>query len=364
MGSSIASLNELTVIAVDDYLLVHDTSDLLDQDKRISQTNLMASYSARSGTPTAGRVASWITPTTIGDSGVAVSQLAQKTGTPVANNLASWNDANTVKDGGIAVANIPQKSGTLVAGNNAHWSNTTGTLIDSGFAASAIARKSGAITPGNNAHWLDANTLVDSGFVAADIVRKVAGTPTPGNVTLWSAAANTIQDSSMAFGDVARLSVAQTFSALKTFGAGANFGQANNLTYFDQGAWPVAPQIQATGTNPTVTYTIQDHYFMRLGNVVFFSFYLAINAISGGSGNIQIGPLPFTCSALNQPRAFASIDGVAIPGTAPFAVVMSAINSTNTMRVIATQNNATFSNIAISLFGAGDSITGSGFFLV
>lgn len=419
MGSSIATLNELTVIAIDDYLLVHDTSDLLDQDKRISQTNLMASYSVRSGTPTAGRVASWITPTSIGDSGIAVTQLAQKTGAPVANNLASWNDANTLKDGGVAVANLPQKSGTLVAGNNAHWSNTTGTLVDSGFPAADIIRKSGTqtltiLSPGilqvGDAAGVDTISAASAtGGISVNrfaannssppVIFRKSRSPTIGghaivangdllgqllfvgsNGASYEAAAQILVrvDGAPGVGDMpgriefqtsvdgsAAPTTVLTLGAnnLATFAGGINLGQGT-LNYFDFGAWPILPFISGSVSNPTCTYSIQDSFFMRIGATVFFSFLVVINTISGGSGNVQVAQLPFVASAAQQPRCNVVVDGIAIPGTAPFMVSLSAISSTTTFRLIAMQNNATFANIPVANFGPGDSIAGSGFYFI
>jgi hypothetical protein len=77
MPSTIRDLTELTAVAADDYFLVSDTSDVTNRDKRISRTNLLASAVFVSGTPTAGRVASWLNATTVQDGGFAVSDIAR-----------------------------------------------------------------------------------------------------------------------------------------------------------------------------------------------------------------------------------------------------------------------------------------------
>lgn len=236
MPSTIRDLTELTAVATDDYLLISDTSDLTNRDKRIAVSNLQ-------------------------------SGVAKKIGTPVAGRVAAWFDANTVSDALI---------------------NTS---------------------------------------------------------------------------DIARLGTVQTLTALKTFSAGLNLGQATNLTYFDAGAWPSLPILSSSGVAPTVIYTNQDSFFMRLNTVCFFSFSIGISTISGGSANMRI-PMPFTASALNQPRCFVSIDGVAMPGTAPFLLAFNVISGSNLGAAIVIQNNATFANMPISLFGAGDSIQASGFYYV
>lgn len=263
MPSYITNLNELTAPAANDYVLVSDTSDSLDKDKKM----LLAKMALKNGTPTAGRV-------------------------------VSWTDANQVQEASYLAADVVRETGTQVAGNLARWS-----------------------------------------------------------------AANILDDSTIPVSDLSRLSVAQTFSALKTFNAGLTTGQGTNLTYFDAGVWPVAPTLGGSGSNPVVTYTSQDSYFMRFNNVCLFSFSIFINTISGGSGNNRI-PMPFTASALNQPRCFVAIDGVAMPGSAPFVAAFNVITSSNLGSAIVLQNNAVFAALPVTLFGPGDSMQVSGFYYV
>jgi hypothetical protein len=77
MPSTIRDLTELTAVAVDDYFLVSDTSDVVNRDKRISQANMLGFAAIRSGNPVAGRVASWLNGTQIQDGGFAVSDIAR-----------------------------------------------------------------------------------------------------------------------------------------------------------------------------------------------------------------------------------------------------------------------------------------------
>jgi hypothetical protein len=73
MPSTIRDLTELTTVATDDYVLISDTSDVTNRDKRVSITNLQ-------------------------------TNTAKKTGTPVAGRIASWSDANTLQDGSTVAA--------------------------------------------------------------------------------------------------------------------------------------------------------------------------------------------------------------------------------------------------------------------
>src|SRR4030095_14032428 len=65
MGT-IRDLNELTTPAATDYLLVADTSDLVDKDKKM----LMSKVVMKSGTPLAGHAATWLDANTLQDGGV------------------------------------------------------------------------------------------------------------------------------------------------------------------------------------------------------------------------------------------------------------------------------------------------------
>jgi hypothetical protein len=101
MTSYVRDLTELTTVATNDYLLISDTSDVTNKDKRISQLNLVGANITGGGTlATGGFTVTW--PAT----GTAVL----KSGTPVAGRVASWLDANTVQDGGFAVTDIARLS--------------------------------------------------------------------------------------------------------------------------------------------------------------------------------------------------------------------------------------------------------------
>jgi hypothetical protein len=101
MTSTIRDLTELLTVASNDYLLISDTSDVTNRDKRISQVNLIGGVLSGGGTLATGGFT-----LTVPATGTA----ALKTGTPTASNLASWNNANTVQDGGFAVSDIARLS--------------------------------------------------------------------------------------------------------------------------------------------------------------------------------------------------------------------------------------------------------------
>jgi hypothetical protein len=69
-------------------------------------------------------------------------------------------------------------------------------------------------------------------------------------------------------------------------------GAANKLDDYEEGTF--TPTITGTASNPTVTYTNQYGYYIKVGGKVTVWVALTINTISGGSGNAGISGLPFT----------------------------------------------------------------------
>ena len=74
MGT-ISDLNELTVPAADDYMLVRETSDLVDRDKKMKLGQL--AFKAQTPAAVAGRVASWKDANTLQDAIIATTDLAR-----------------------------------------------------------------------------------------------------------------------------------------------------------------------------------------------------------------------------------------------------------------------------------------------
>jgi hypothetical protein len=70
-------------------------------------------------------------------------------------------------------------------------------------------------------------------------------------------------------------------------------GSANHLDDYEEGTW--TPTAISTATDPTVTYNSSTAgRYTKVGNLVTFWFYLRLDSVSGGSGNLNIGGLPFT----------------------------------------------------------------------
>jgi len=66
---------------------------------------------------------------------------------------------------------------------------------------------------------------------------------------------------------------------------------ANTLDDYEEGTW--TPVITGSGTNPTVSYTGQSGRYTKIGRVVSVTCQLGTATISGGSGDLRVGGLPF-----------------------------------------------------------------------
>lgn len=67
---------------------------------------------------------------------------------------------------------------------------------------------------------------------------------------------------------------------------------ANALDDYEEGTW--TPAYIGSTSDPTVTYTVQNGTYTKIGNTVHVSVRLVVNTKSGGSGALRIGGLPYT----------------------------------------------------------------------
>jgi hypothetical protein len=76
------------------------------------------------------------------------------------------------------------------------------------------------------------------------------------------------------------------------FSATSGTGTSELFADYEEGTW--TPTLVGTTTNPTVTYSLQRGIYTKVGRIVTVSVYMGWSALSGGSGNIAFGGLPFT----------------------------------------------------------------------
>jgi len=69
-------------------------------------------------------------------------------------------------------------------------------------------------------------------------------------------------------------------------------GSANYLDDYEEGTF--TPTYQSSGGGESITYDNQLGTYTKIGRKVFFKLVLGTDSISGGTGNIRIGGLPFT----------------------------------------------------------------------
>jgi hypothetical protein len=144
-------------------------------------------------------------------------------------------------------------------------------------------------------------------------------------------------------------------------GAGITFpasqsasSDANTLDDYEEGTF--TPVLAASGSGPTVTYTVQQGRYTKVGRLVYIEIYLRLTSYSGGSGNVRIGGLPFTAAAspygyvilgettgITTTGTYYSLQGgvdasgttisllKAAPNSATTAVVLSEIGSSTTV---------------------------------
>ena len=76
---------------------------------------------------------------------------------------------------------------------------------------------------------------------------------------------------------------------------------ANVLDDYEEGTW--TPIYSGSTTNPTVSYTVQYGEYVKIGRQVIARFELRTGSVSGGSGIVTVGGLPFTSNSNNGSRA-------------------------------------------------------------
>jgi hypothetical protein len=86
-----------------------------------------------------------------------------------------------------------------------------------------------------------------------------------------------------------------------TSGKGIDFSATANgsgtttselLDDYETGTW--TPTLLGGSSNPTITYTYQDGWYTKIGNIIYINLILTTSVATGGSGQLLIGGLPFS----------------------------------------------------------------------
>lgn len=82
------------------------------------------------------------------------------------------------------------------------------------------------------------------------------------------------------------------------FSATSGTGTSELFDDYEEGTW--TPEYLGSTGSPTVTYDVQSGKYTKIGNLVIARFELGTDLVSGGSGDLRIGGLPYLCSGENS----------------------------------------------------------------
>jgi hypothetical protein len=119
---------------------------------------------------------------------------------------------------------------------------------------------------------------------------------------------------------------------------------ANTLDDYEEGTF--TPTLLADGSNPTVGYAGQLGRYTKIGNTVFVEGYLGWNSISGGSGSVLIGGLPFAAGYATDNRSFqylAAYGGLTFTGQ-----LMSIVSNGAVYALVYYNNSGTVSSQSLA----------------
>jgi hypothetical protein len=69
---------------------------------------------------------------------------------------------------------------------------------------------------------------------------------------------------------------------------------ANALADYEEGTW--TPNVDASGTTPSVSFNNRSGFYTKVGRTVTLTFYFHLSSCSGGSGHFKITGLPYSMS--------------------------------------------------------------------
>jgi len=76
---------------------------------------------------------------------------------------------------------------------------------------------------------------------------------------------------------------------------GSGTPSSNTLDSYEEGTF--SPQYLGSSSSPTVTYQYQHGRYVKVGNLVWINVRLRASSVSGGSGSLRVGNLPFNCNS-------------------------------------------------------------------
>jgi hypothetical protein len=119
---------------------------------------------------------------------------------------------------------------------------------------------------------------------------------------------------------------------------------ANTLDDYEEGTW--TPTLNASSTNPTVTYTQQSGTYVKVGKMITLNVDLRWSAQSGGAGSVIVGGLPFTSSSTYATGVIGEKSGAAL--SALTYVITFEVASSNTICYLLENGSGTSAGYPIS----------------
>jgi len=265
------------------------------------------------------------------------------------DNSATITEAMRISGGNLLVG---QSSTALPGAGN----TTTGISVSGQYDALFISRSSGSSGVFNRNSDGDIVQFRKDGATVGGI-GSVVGQPyfisgsrgirIAGNNIRPTATAGANLDNVISLGDTG-----QRFKDLYLSGGVylGGTGSANKLSDYETGTW--TPTLLGVGADPTVTYatTNTGGVYVKVGRVVHISYEVRTSSISGGSGAVRIGGLPFARAATQQPdgdRFTVDLYNVTFPSGTNY-VVNTAPRSSSFFTLLAIRNATTHTDVQIS----------------
>lgn len=131
-----------------------------------------------------------------------------------------------------------------------------------------------------------------------------------------------------------------------------------NTDDYSAGLW--TPTLLATTTNPTVVYNgVTTAKYTKIGRQVFLECYLYTTSQSGGTGDAQIGGLPFPVAS--DAHGVGTVDAIsfALP-TGGVSLSASVVDSSSTLNLTYSAVNAPITQLPITAWPAGGALISFG----
>lgn len=274
--------------------------------------------------------------------------------TSVGNATAITN--GTISNAMLANGAVASLSGTNTgdqtsitgnAGTVTTNANLTGPVTSVGNATSIA---NGSVSVSKLANGTDGELITwDSNGVATTVAVGTAGHTLTSN---GAGAAPTFQ-------------LGMDFSANAGTAATGAATTGEELTHYEEGTWTLNVWDSSLSSSEGQTYAAQTGTFTRIGRMVFING--SVTPTSKGTldtaHTLRIGPLPYTCAAVNASLAINNFGDIAL--TAPATVLFALVSASNNyLTVYANDTGITPRPVIISEFSNTGYMTFSGFYQV